>query len=128
MVIQTDKLLAAGAQPAAGLAAELFSLRLLASGFILTSLLWAGLLTALIDRRLVAAAGWCGTAAAVTLFGLIHSPFADGRLFWPWAVGDLPAEATGRGPLDLAAAYLVLAAIFMTWGGWLARQRAHSKP
>jgi AGZA family xanthine/uracil permease-like MFS transporter len=128
VVIQTDKLLAAGAEPAAGLAAELFSLRLLASGFILTSLLWAGLLTALIDRRLVAAACWCGTAAAVTMFGLIHSPFADGRLFWPWAIGDLPAEATGRGPLDLAIAYLVLAAIFMAWGVWLARQPAHSNP
>ena len=128
VVIQTDKLLAAGAQPAAGLAAELFSLRLLASGFILTSLLWAGLLAALIDRRLAPAAGWCVAAGGLTLFGLIHSPFADGRLFWPWAVGNLPAAASGRGPLDLAAAYLVLAGIFLAWSLWLARQPAHSRP
>lgn len=128
VVIQTDKLLAAGAQPAAGLANELFSLRLLASGFILTSLLWAGLLAALIDRRLSAAAGWCVAAAVLAVFGLIHSPFTDGRLFWPWAIGDLPAEAAGRSPLDLAAAYLLLAVCFFGWSVWLARLPTHSRP
>lgn len=128
VVIQTDKLLAAGAQPEAGLAAELYSLRLLASGFILTSLLWAGLLAALIDRRLLVAAGWSVTAAALSLFGLIHSPFADGRLFWPWAIGDLPPAAAGRGPLDLAIAYLLVAGIFAAWGLWLARRPTHSSP
>jgi len=128
VVIQTDKLLAAGAEPTTGLAAELFSLRLLASGFILTSLLWAGLLAALIDRRLLVAAGWCAAAAGMSLFGLIHSPFADGRLFWPWAIGGLPAAAGGRGPVELAGAYLTLSGIFLAWGLWLARQPAHSKP
>ena len=128
VVIQTDKLLAAGATPTAALANELFSMRLLASGFILTSLLWAGLTAALIDRRLGVAAGWCLLAAGLTLFGVIHSPFADGRLFWPWSLGDLPAAAEGRGPFDLASAYLVLAAMFAAWGQWLTSRPAHSRP
>jgi len=113
--LQADKLLAAGATPDAGLARELFSLRLLSSGFILTSLLWAGLVAALVDQALLAAAGWCLAAAAGTLCGVIHSPFPDGRLFLPWAVGPLPPEAAGRGPVTLAAAYAVLAAIFVIW-------------
>jgi AGZA family xanthine/uracil permease-like MFS transporter len=101
--------------PTGPLARELFSIRLLSSGFIVTSLLWAGLLASLIDRKLLAAAGWCLAAAACTLFGVIHSPFADGRLFPPWDIGQLPAEAAGRGPLTLAAAYALLAAIFAAW-------------
>ncbi|MFM1995627.1 MAG: hypothetical protein RLZZ111_14 [Planctomycetota bacterium] len=113
--LQADKLLAAGATPDASLARELFSLRLLASGFIVTSLLWAGLVAALVDQALLAAAGWCLAAAAATLVGIIHSPFADGRLFLPWAVGTLPPEAAGRSPVELAASYGLLAVIFAAW-------------
>jgi AGZA family xanthine/uracil permease-like MFS transporter len=119
VTIQADKLLAAGAQPGAALARELFSMRLLAAGFIVTSLLWAGMVAALIDRKLLQAAGWSLVAAAFTLFGVIHSPFPDGRLFLPWSIGTLPAEAAGRGPLELAAAYAVLAAFFAAWHAWL---------
>ncbi|MFM7291809.1 MAG: permease [Planctomycetia bacterium] len=115
VTIQADKLVAAGAVPTGPLARELFSIRLLSSGFIVTSLLWAGMVAALLDRKLPAAAGWCLAAAACTLFGVIHSPFADGRLFVPWALGSLPAEAAGRGPLELAAAYALLAGIFRLW-------------
>ena len=113
--IETDKLIGAGARPDAGLAKELFTLQVVSAGFIVTSLLWAGLLAALIDRRLRRAAGWCLAAAACTLCGMIHSPFRDGRLFLPWAIGDLPAEAAGRGPPELAAAYGLLAALFIGW-------------
>jgi AGZA family xanthine/uracil permease-like MFS transporter len=119
VTIEADKLLAAGAQPAAALARELFSIRLLSAGFIVTSLLWAGLVTALIDRKLLAAAGWAAAAAGCTLFGIIHSPFTDGRLFVPWSIGELPAVAAGRGPLELAAAYALLAAVFAAWSAWL---------
>ena len=115
VAIQTDKLIAAGAAPTGGLARELFSIRLLSSGFIVTSLLWAGMLAALIDRKLLAAAGWCLAAAVATLCGVIHSPFPDGRVFLPWNIGPLPVEAAGRGPLELAAAYALLAGIFAVW-------------
>lgn len=115
VTLQADKLIAAGAVPTGSLARDLFSMRLLSSGFILTSLLWAGLVTALLDRKLGAAAGWCGTAAGLTLIGAIHSPFPDGRLLLPWAIGSLPDVAAGRGPLDMAAAYALLAAVFLLW-------------
>lgn len=113
--IETDKLVAAGAAPAGPLAVELFSIRTLAAGFILTSLLWAGLVTALVDRRLGRAAGWCLAAAACAACGVIHSPFRDGSLFLPWALGPLPPESAGRGPLEFAAAYALLAALLAAW-------------
>ena len=53
VVIQTDKLVAAGASPEGQLATELYSLRILASGFIITSLLWAGMTAALIDQKII---------------------------------------------------------------------------
>ena len=56
---------------------------------------------------------------------MIHSPFKDGRLFLPWAIGDLPIEAAGRGPLDLAAAYAVLAALFAVWCVCLSAKPGH---
>ncbi len=116
VTMQADKLLAAGAIPGEGLARDLYSMRILAGGFIVTSLLWAGMVAALIDRRLVQTAGWAVAAGALTLFGIIHSPFPDGRLFVPWDIGELPASAAGRGPLQLAAAYGLLAALFAAWG------------
>ena len=128
VVIQTNKLVAAGAAPEGQLASELYSLRLLASGFIITSLLWAGMTAALIDRKLIQAAAWCTSAATLTLFGIIHSPFADGRMFLPWAIGDLPPESNGRSPFELMTAYLLLTITFVGWGVWLARQQNHSSP
>jgi AGZA family xanthine/uracil permease-like MFS transporter len=127
--IQADKLLAAGAQPQGVLVAELFSVRLLAAGFIVTSLVWAGIVAALIDRQLRGAAGWCLAAAALTSCGVMHSPFADGRLFAPWSIGELPAEAVGRGPMEMAFAYAALAVTFAAWGSWQkAPSEDHSRP
>jgi AGZA family xanthine/uracil permease-like MFS transporter len=126
--IQTDGLLAAGAEPAGPLAIDLFAVRILAAGFIVTSLVWAGLVAALVDRKLRAAAGWCLVAASFTLVGVMHSPFPDGRLFLPWKLAGLSPEAAGRGPLELAASYGLLAAIFAAWSLWPAADRDHSSP
>ncbi len=115
MVIHSDKLVAAGAEPEGPLAVELYTIHLLAAGFIVTSLVWAGLTASLIDHQLLRAAAWAAAAAGLTLFGVIHSPFADGRLFLPWAIGPLPPEAAGRGPLSMAVGYLLLAATFVLW-------------
>jgi AGZA family xanthine/uracil permease-like MFS transporter len=130
VVIEADKLLAAGATPGAALAAELHVLRTMSAGFIVTSLLWAGLMTALVDHRLAAAAGWSLAASTATLCGVIHSPFPGGRLFLPWSIGELPAEAVGRGPWQLAAGYGVLALLFTAWAIHRSRQAVsdHSSP
>jgi len=127
--ILTDRLLGAGAAPDAVLAADLFSVRILSAGFIVTSLMWAGLVAALIDRQLRAAAAWSLAAAALTLCGVIHSPFSDGRLFLPWSIDALPAEAVGRGPLEMAAGYAALGILFAAWAAWqTVPQKNHSSP
>ena len=128
VVIQTNKLVAAGAAPEGQLAIELYSLRILASGFIITSLVWAGMTAALIDRKMIQAATWCASAATLTLFGIIHSPFTDGRMFFPWAIGALPPESNGRSPFELMTAYLLLTITFVGWGVWYARQQNYSSP
>jgi len=115
VTLQTDKVLAAGAAPGAALAAELAAIRVLSSGFIVTSLLWAGLTAALIDQTLARAAAWALAAAACSLVGVIHSPYPDGRLFLPWHLSDAPSTP-GCGPLELAAAYALLAVVFFAWG------------
>lgn len=81
----------------------------LANGFIISSLLWGAAVAKIIDHRLRAAAGFLAVAGLGTLFGVIHSPFPDGRLFLPWAVDT-------DEPLFLSAAYLIMAGILFLWG------------
>jgi len=69
---------------------------LLSNGFILVSLLWASFLALAIDRKLKGAALCLLVAAILTLFGIIHSPFSDSRLFLPGLGGR-----AWFGPTDL---------------------------
>src|SRR5204863_297525 len=125
VLIETGGLLAAlGASPAsltgeAALAHQ--TLRVLGNGFILTALLWGWTLVAIIERRLGVAGALCAFASLVTLFGVIHSPLADGALFWPWA-------ASAALPQRLAGAYGAVAAIcwLAAWGA--PRTRCRSRP
>ena len=78
------------------------TLLVLGNGFILTAVVWAAAVAAMLDRRLLAAAVAFAIASLATLFGLMHSPVASGAVFWPWA-------APGMEPLRLAGAYGVLA-------------------
>ena len=79
-------------------------LTMLGNGFIVTAMIWATWLVWIIDRRLIAAAWLCAIAAALTLVGLIHSPFPDGRLF-------IPDASTPRLVYALAAGYVLLGAL-----------------
>jgi len=79
-------------------------LRLLASGFIITAVLWGACAAELIDRRFLRSAAYLGAAAFLCLFGIIHSPAEQGTLFVPW-------QAPSPIPFHLAAAYAVLALI-----------------
>lgn len=63
--------------------AHLQTLRMLGHGFLLTSLLWASALAQLIDGRARRAAVPLLVLAALTPFGVVHSPKLDGGLFWP---------------------------------------------
>jgi AGZA family xanthine/uracil permease-like MFS transporter len=84
---------------------------MLGNGFIVTAMLWSAWLIFVIDHRLRVAAAIAASAAALTLFGLMHSPYADARLFLPWQAG-VPslvfALATGYALLALLCAALSL--------------------
>ncbi len=79
-------------------------LTMLGNGFIVTAMIWATWMVWVIDRRLIAATWLCIVSAAMTLVGLIHSPFADGRLF-------LPDATTPRIVYALAVGYVLLGAL-----------------
>jgi AGZA family xanthine/uracil permease-like MFS transporter len=93
--------------PTASLSGEIAesvgTLKLLSSGFIITAVLWGAAAADLIDGRLRRCAIFFVGAAALCLFGVIHSPAAQGTLFLPW-------QATPTS-FQLAAAYAALALV-----------------
>jgi len=91
---------------------------LLAHGFILTAMLWGAALAFLIDRRIVRAAVVLGIAAALALFGLIHSVLPTGGIYLPWG----PALLGSHTPYAWAAAYALLAVTILLLG----RTRAYA--
>jgi AGZA family xanthine/uracil permease-like MFS transporter len=82
----------------------------LGNGFIITAMLWGAIVVKLIDGHVRAAAGYVAICAVMTYFGVIHSALPDGNLYLPWNL----AEATRRIPNQFAAAYLSLAALFIS--------------
>jgi AGZA family xanthine/uracil permease-like MFS transporter len=88
---------------------ELAVIVMLGNGFIITSMLWATALAAMIDHRPRAAAGALAVGALFAAFGVIHSVRPDGGLMVPWQLDGaalaMAAQFTG--------AYLGLAA--MLW-------------
>jgi AGZA family xanthine/uracil permease-like MFS transporter len=68
----------------------------ISQGFLLSSMVWAALSTALLDRRFDRAAAWAGVGGALAFFGFIHAGklTASGSLYdirfaagWRWAIG-----------------------------------------
>ena len=93
---------------------NLQTLRILANGFIVTSLLWASALAALIDRRLPLAAGYYAVAALCTGFGVMHSPLPGGPVFLPWAL----ESAAFTTVLRYAGGYATAAVALIAWDAW----------
>jgi AGZA family xanthine/uracil permease-like MFS transporter len=89
----------------------------LANGFIVTSLLWAAALSAILDGRLIRAAAYFATAGVCSLFGVIHSPLREAAIALPQHVFEkMPQkpEFLCQSPFHWAAAY-ALAALLL-WG------------
>jgi len=108
-------------QLAAPLNAQLLTLRILAGGFFLTSLLWASTLAAIIDKQLRRAAAFLAIAGLCALFGMIHSPFPGNPLVLPWALPEMPEFGRSQTPLRLALAYGLAALLLLAWEFWLSR-------
>jgi AGZA family xanthine/uracil permease-like MFS transporter len=88
--------------------AETFrAVRLLGNGFIVTAVLWGAAVAELIDRRFARSALYFFAGAALCLFGVIHSPTAQGTFFLPWKVGDTT-------PFTFAASYVALGLVVLT--------------
>ena len=101
--------LSVGASSLSGETASTYhSLLVFSNGFIITSLLWGAALSKVIDHKLREAGIFLLVAAGCTLFGVIHSPFSDGRLFWP--IGIPKHE-----PYRLGAAYIMMSLILFLW-------------
>ena len=86
---------------------ELAVIVALGNGFIITSMIWAGFLAALVDRRRRAAIATLLAGAALTFFGVTHSVEPGGGLYLPWELSGVARTLA----FQFAAAYVVLAAV-----------------
>ncbi len=81
----------------------------LGNGFIITAMLWAAFLAELIDRRFRASAAYLLALSVFSFFGVVHSASPDGAMYLPWDLQGLARQV----PYQFAAAYLVLAVLFL---------------
>jgi AGZA family xanthine/uracil permease-like MFS transporter len=104
-------------EPAAPALVGVQTLRCLASGFIVTSLLWAAALAALLDGRLRRSAAYLLFAGLCALFGVIHSPLKSSPIAWPWdvyaAMEPRKDAILCQSPYHWAAAYALAAAVLV---------------
>jgi len=111
--LEMGSLVAAGGSALANLTGDVAdtfrAARLLGNGFIVTALLWGAAVAELIDRRFVRSAVYCFAGAVLCLFGVIHSPTAQGTFFLPWKIAD-PA------PFTFAASYAALGLLVLAAG------------
>ena len=106
--IEPGRMAALYAQPDAGHGLpEMATIVVLGNGFIITAMLWATALVALVDRRPGIAVATLLAAAVATLFGVIHSVHPAGALVLPWQLEGLRQAIA----FNFAAAYAVLAGL-----------------
>ncbi|MGE8288405.1 MAG: hypothetical protein ACN6RG_10620 [Stenotrophomonas sp.] len=86
---------------------DVATLQVLGNGFIITAMLWAAALVALIERRPGVAVTLLLVAAVLSAFGVIHSTDPRGGIYLPWQLEGLRQAIT----LQVAAAYAVLATV-----------------
>jgi len=84
---------------------DLATIATLGNGFIITAMLWASALVALLDGRMRLAALVLFVAAAATSFGVIHSVDPRGGIYQPWELQGLRARLA----FQFSMAYVALA-------------------
>jgi AGZA family xanthine/uracil permease-like MFS transporter len=109
------------------------TLRCLANGFIVTSLLWAAALAVLLDGRLVRAAAYFALAGACALIGVIHSPLPAERIDLPSNVlADVPkafrAAVECQTPYHWAGAYALVALLLLALAALGRREVGPGRP
>ncbi len=71
----------------------------------------------IIDKRFFSASIYFAVGGLFVLFGVIHSPLAGDKMFWPWNICDPDLRTI---VIEFAVAYLIMALI-MFGLGWLVR-------
>lgn len=59
-------------------------LLILSNGFVISSLIWCSAVSYIIDFKFEKSAAFLFAGGLFSLFGIIHSPFSNGRVFFPW--------------------------------------------
>ena len=101
---------------------ELAVITVLGNGFIITSMVWASFLVALIDGRALRAAAILLLGGALSLFGIIHSVQLSGGIYLPWLLDDASRLLVWQ----FAGAYLVLALVLVLLSVAAPRERRAS--
>lgn len=83
----------------------------LSRGYILTSMLWATMVSWVIDRRMLQAAGIATLCSMFSLIGLMHSIAPSSAMYLP--IGLERFGAASALPWRFAGAYLLLALLFL---------------
>ncbi len=115
-----------GREPVSYMADKMLALRCLAHGFIVTSLLWASCLSAILDRHMYRAALFLVVAAACSLVGVIHSPLSPEAIAWPWdVVAQMPQspDLVCQSPYHWAGGYLLAAGLLAAIGAMDAKEK-----
>jgi AGZA family xanthine/uracil permease-like MFS transporter len=79
---------------------------MLASGFIVTAMLWGAAVAFITDRQIVPACITLLICAALSLFGFIHSVLPTGGVYLPWTISS-------ELPYHWASAYAGLALVLL---------------
>jgi len=85
------------------------ALRILAGGFIVTSLMWAAALALIIDRRYWQAGLFFLLLFIFTLFGFVHSPWDGDKLYDPRMLFSEVMHEHRMQVMQIAGGYLVAA-------------------
>jgi AGZA family xanthine/uracil permease-like MFS transporter len=99
--------------------AELATIVTLGNGFIITAMVWATVVVAMIDGHMRRAMVALLVGAGLTLFGFIHSVDPRGGIYLPWALEGLPKLIMWQ----FFGAYVALAALL----GLLSLQKQPSR-
>ncbi|MFK2891554.1 hypothetical protein ISS98_10515 [Dyella flagellata] len=86
---------------------ELAVINVLGNGFIITSMIWASFVVAMIEGKTRQSAWIALLGGALTLFGVIHSVVPAGNLYLPWML----APGLRSIAFQFAGAYLAVAAV-----------------
>ncbi|MDR6642483.1 AGZA family xanthine/uracil permease-like MFS transporter [Luteibacter sp. 1214] len=95
---------------------------ILGNGFIITSMVWASFVVAMIDGQVRKAAGIVALGGVLTAFGVIHSVAPIGSVYLPWLL-DAASQAL---VWQFVAAYGALAAVLLALS--LGGEQAASRP